>query len=465
MADNLKITEQNIDTAIDPNAGFGGILAQDHNDVLKELLKKVGKYTGAPYLSQAESNNGVIPVGVLVWNNNAMNNTNSFEITVAKKTADLNDIGILLDTMIEGSIIHFKDYVGRSVYLEYLSHKSGKDTIDGDIYNITVKGKVDNTNYTYQTDEKEVCVIEFYNKTEVKEGDKDWLKIKTDEIPNDIKDSIYSLSDVYVGDFDPEKDGVSNTGNLQVDGVATVKDKFFAGNRHSSWGVTIKSDPSQNGAINLEARGNDVKNPGFNFFQQGNFAWVFWNYLSQQLLRMTANLVEIFKPLKLLNVPTGSTSDQYLSIDTSGNVRKVVPDLGGPYAFKQNGSGYYEIKIPYGGTNFSIKFAVYRHGNGLDEYHVSGYLNNPNGWVQTHVKKISQSGNATETITLTDNGSASDFRIYIGDNGSTGRNITTLFITQAILSGISGGSSSIGALSVFPISIQSSITGVVKGTF
>ena len=164
MADNLKITTGNVDTVIDPNAAVGGILAQEHNTLLKDILTKVGKFTGAPYLAQDDTNAGLVPVGVLVWNSNAFNNTTAFELTVAKQTADLNDIGIILGVINTGSLIHFKDFVGRSCFLEYISHVAATDSGGGAIYRITVKGNVDNSNYTYQPLEKEPCVIEFFNK-------------------------------------------------------------------------------------------------------------------------------------------------------------------------------------------------------------------------------------------------------------------------------------------------------------
>jgi len=165
MADNLKILKDNLDQAINPNAGVGEIFAQDHNDVVTEFINKSGKYTGASFISQKEAKNGEIPTGVLVWNNNAMNNTDTFVITVSKKTLDLNNIDRILDILSENSIIHFKDFVGRSTHLLYVRHDIDQDVNENDVYNITVRGFSENTNYTYQTDEKEQCVLSFYNKS------------------------------------------------------------------------------------------------------------------------------------------------------------------------------------------------------------------------------------------------------------------------------------------------------------
>lgn len=164
MADNLKLTQQNIDAAINPSAPIGGIKAVYHNAVLKEVLNKVGRYTGLPFLAQdTEDPGGIIPTGTFVWGNNPMNQTTPFVVRVSKQTADTNDVGTLLNTVLNGSTIRFKDYVGRSVYLLYQSHIATVDGIGNDVYDITVIGVAENINYTYQPGEKEVCIIEFYN--------------------------------------------------------------------------------------------------------------------------------------------------------------------------------------------------------------------------------------------------------------------------------------------------------------
>lgn len=163
MADNLKILKQNLDTAIDPTAGVGEILVQEHNDVFTELINKSGKYTGFPYKSFKESNNNIFSAGILSWNSNSFNDTNEFTITLSKLTKDLNDIGHILDLMNEQSIIHFKDYVGRSVILKYINHLQGVDGNNNIVYDVVVKGVIDNVNYTYQVNEVEDCVIDFLN--------------------------------------------------------------------------------------------------------------------------------------------------------------------------------------------------------------------------------------------------------------------------------------------------------------
>jgi len=160
MADNLKITEQNIDAAIDPSAGIGGILASEHNTVLKEVLNKAGKYAGIFFTAKGD-NTGVAPIGTLLFNGNAFNTLTDFTIRLSKQSADLNDVGDILAIMSTGSIIHFKDKVGRSAFFEYQSHAPGNDGTN-DIYDVTVRGVAGNANYTYQVVEAEVCALNFF---------------------------------------------------------------------------------------------------------------------------------------------------------------------------------------------------------------------------------------------------------------------------------------------------------------
>lgn len=155
--DNLKVLEQKVDTDIDSNGAPGSILATNHNDILHQVLTKVGKYTGSPYLA-----NKVITVftpGLMSWESNALNNTNNFDIKVAKLTADLNDFAEVLSRISAGNLLRFKDHVGRSVDLEFQSYVADVDGSANDIYVITVKGVAQNINYTYQVAETEPCVF------------------------------------------------------------------------------------------------------------------------------------------------------------------------------------------------------------------------------------------------------------------------------------------------------------------
>ncbi len=160
--DNLKNLEALIEQHIDPNGTPGSILAENHQAILKEVLTKVGKWTGSAFV--ANKNATAFPSGTFSWNNNAMNNTSDFTITMSKKTADLNDVGIILETMVLGDVIQFKDFAGRSVFLTYKSHTPGTDTGGAPIYVVTVAGSVDNPNYIYQVAEQSIAVLSYHKK-------------------------------------------------------------------------------------------------------------------------------------------------------------------------------------------------------------------------------------------------------------------------------------------------------------
>lgn len=162
MADNLKLVEERIDVEIDPTGAPGSILAENHNGIEKEILRKTGKYTGSPFVAKKEST--LFPSGTLSWNGNAMNNISNFLITTSKLTSDLTDFGNLLSTMAIGDLIQFKDYSGRTVFLEFQSYVSSVDGSMNPIYEITVKGFADNLNYVYQVNESSVAVLSFIKK-------------------------------------------------------------------------------------------------------------------------------------------------------------------------------------------------------------------------------------------------------------------------------------------------------------
>lgn len=162
MSDNLKILKQNLDVAIDPNAGVGQILAQNHNDVFTEFINKSGKFTGLTFNAVLEGNAGVIPVGTFSWNGNAMNESNDFIVTTSVKTTDLNNITPLIDNLVEGDVIKFKDFVGRSVLYIFKGYATGVDDNNNDVLNITLSSFADNINYSYQSTENEPCVLDVY---------------------------------------------------------------------------------------------------------------------------------------------------------------------------------------------------------------------------------------------------------------------------------------------------------------
>jgi hypothetical protein len=162
MADNLKLIEERIDVDIDPTGAPGSILAENHNEIEKEILRKSGKYTGSPFTAKKQLS--VFPSGTLSWNSNAMNNVSEFTITTSKLTSDLTDFGKVLETMGSGDLIQFKDYSGRTVFLEFQSFTPGTDTSSNAVYNVAVKGFAENLNYTYQINETATAVLSMVKK-------------------------------------------------------------------------------------------------------------------------------------------------------------------------------------------------------------------------------------------------------------------------------------------------------------
>jgi len=160
--DNFKITEDRINNEIDGNGLPGSVLAQNHNEILKEILSKVGKYTGFPF--KAKKIETIIPTGTFSWGGNSMDTTTNFDIKISKLTSDLNDIGKVLEILGAGTIIHFKDYIGRSAFFEFISFATGQDGSSNDFYTITLKGFADNPTYTFQDTEEQICVLDFYPK-------------------------------------------------------------------------------------------------------------------------------------------------------------------------------------------------------------------------------------------------------------------------------------------------------------
>lgn len=161
--DNLKQIEQLVDQYIDPNGDPGSVLAENHNAILKDVLSKLGKYTGVPYLAHRNLND--FTTGRMSWNNNPLNLTEG-TITFAKLSADLNDLERILKSYISGDLIKFKDYNGRAVLLEFQSYSTGEDMLGNPLYNVVVKGFPENLNYLYQVNEKQIAVFDFI-KTQV----------------------------------------------------------------------------------------------------------------------------------------------------------------------------------------------------------------------------------------------------------------------------------------------------------
>jgi len=193
--DNLKQLKVDIDSVITDANGPDSIPPQSDNNLRTDMLNKLGKYVGLPYLAKFDSDQGVVPVGTLVFNENALNNTNDFVITVARRTQDSNDVLHVLDTLQNGSIMHLKDFVGRSFYFDYKEHSQGVDSNGDAVVNITVAAKADNQNYTYQANEEELCILEFYNKASA--GGADYTMTLEANLLKLFKDGV----EVFSGDL------------------------------------------------------------------------------------------------------------------------------------------------------------------------------------------------------------------------------------------------------------------------
>lgn len=171
MADNLKQLSQQVDSVLNPAGGVGSVLVVNHNALEKGVVSKLGRYTGFPFNSQRDPVSGVIPYGSLFWNGFALNkNDSQFEIFVSSLTVDGNDFGRILETASSGDILKFKDFVGRTTTLEYISHQLDTDTSTPtplDYYRVLVIGYPENSNYAYITDENEPCMIEIIKNTKI----------------------------------------------------------------------------------------------------------------------------------------------------------------------------------------------------------------------------------------------------------------------------------------------------------
>lgn len=171
MSDNLKLLKEQIGQQIDPTGAPGSVLAENHRDRLIEVMTKAGKFTGFPFTSNKTATNDLFTSGVFSWESNAMNDTDRFDIKFSTKTLDFNSINLIIDSLLLDDIVRFKDFVGRSVLLKYVSHEYGVDSDSNPICTMTVVGLSENLNYTYQDSESELCMLDFYRLSSNGSGD------------------------------------------------------------------------------------------------------------------------------------------------------------------------------------------------------------------------------------------------------------------------------------------------------
>ena len=167
MSDNLKdLKEVQVDFAIPLAGGVGSVKTVNQNPLEKDIISKLGRYTGFPFSAQRTPTLGIVPSGSLFWNANAMNkNDFQFVISISQNTLDGNYISRILVLLVEGDLIHFKDFVGRSTTLKFINAYEQFDFESNSYYDIVVEGFVENTNYAYQVGENEPCIIEFITNT------------------------------------------------------------------------------------------------------------------------------------------------------------------------------------------------------------------------------------------------------------------------------------------------------------
>lgn len=155
--DNLKQFEGQVDVAIDPNAGQEQITAQNNNDLVKNLTRMQGRYTGSAFVTKAPFNN-TFAIGNISFS--ASLNSETQTIYFHRQSMDLEDFGNRLKTMLTGDVIRVKDYEGRVSSFVFLSFILNVDDYPQPVYEVEVKAVSDNPNYTYQEGDSLACIIE-----------------------------------------------------------------------------------------------------------------------------------------------------------------------------------------------------------------------------------------------------------------------------------------------------------------
>ena len=180
METNLKILKGKIDEAINPNAGVGEILAEEHNKVLTETLESTGKYIGFNFNVTKKTTNVVLP-GEIVFGNNAINEGSFFILKISNKDKFNLDPGVVIQNLSSSAFLSFKDFNGNASIYEFQSYTSQVDTNGNPYYAVTLKSVTSNSNYAYQEDDLEDCVLNFfYSKNEYGITDfKGWVSPST----------------------------------------------------------------------------------------------------------------------------------------------------------------------------------------------------------------------------------------------------------------------------------------------
>lgn len=159
--DNLKDLGQRIAQQIDPNGADESILAENHRDRLTEVMTKAGKFGGFYFL--ARKTRTTFPAGTFSWDDNRINDSD-LDLIFSEKSSDSNTMKSVFESMAGNTIIHLKDFVGRSAL--YLFKSVSEETIGNTtVYRINVSSLAGNPGYTYQDTEEEVIGLSFYSNT------------------------------------------------------------------------------------------------------------------------------------------------------------------------------------------------------------------------------------------------------------------------------------------------------------
>lgn len=158
--DNLKEVKQNLDIAINPDAGEGQIFAQAHNDVFSEMLQKVGKYTGFPYIISGGPAPAAIANGDMFVVNKLNEPENGVALLAGQTTQDGDDWGNVLKECEPFDIFHLKDNEGRSSYFHFESYSVEAEVGGGQHHAVKLVPLPGNPNYEYLTGQKVICIVD-----------------------------------------------------------------------------------------------------------------------------------------------------------------------------------------------------------------------------------------------------------------------------------------------------------------
>jgi len=161
MADNLEQLQQDVETFIDPNGAPQSIKASDHQNLLKQVLSKTGKYVGASYVAQKEIV-GALSNGQFSFEGNELNPSTEATFAFAKLNADNLDMLETFKRLTPGTIMFFKDYAGKAAQFNFKSYSFNATR---NAYLVTVDNFDGNPEYTYQEEETQICVFSFLLKS------------------------------------------------------------------------------------------------------------------------------------------------------------------------------------------------------------------------------------------------------------------------------------------------------------